>query len=103
MPAELDDDKKLTEILEALANPVVRHFIELLALSQRAPNEFKDHFDLSTSDVLRVGDRLKYLGLAKREYNEGYIFNDEGLVVVQKWLDRINSVRSSSRKPPATV
>ena len=96
MPADTNDEMQLSGIFAALANPMVRHLIELLALESRPGTELCRHFDLIPNDLKRLGENLRDLGLiTKRSYND-FVFEEGGLAPVQDWLDRIRSLK----KPP---
>jgi hypothetical protein len=94
--ADKNDEMKLTGILEALANPMVRHFMELLALESRPGTELCRHFDLIPNDLKRLGENLRDLGLITKRSYDDYVFEDGGLAPIQDWLDRIRSLK----KPP---
>jgi hypothetical protein len=87
------DEVSLSRLLAALANPVVRHFIELLALERRPAVDLTMHFDLSVGDVRRFGQELRDLGLVSQKYHDDYVFEEAGLAPVQGWLDRIRSLK----------
>jgi hypothetical protein len=93
MPTDSTDEQQPSRLFAALANPVVRHFVELLVLERRAPVEVAQHFDLSASDIWRLGADLRELGLVTSEHTGDYVFADEGLTPVQGWLDRIRSLK----------
>jgi DNA-binding transcriptional ArsR family regulator len=93
MPTDSTDEQQLSRLFAALANPVVRHFVELLILERRTPVEASKHFDLSPTDIRRLGEDLRELGLITNKYDGGYVFADEGLTPLQCWLDRIRSLK----------
>jgi hypothetical protein len=93
MPTDAADEQRLSRLFSALANPGVRHLVELLVLERRAPVEIIKHFDLSPSDVTWLGEDLKNLGLISMDENGDYVFADGGLTPLQGWLDRIRSLK----------
>lgn len=92
MPPDSADEQQLSSLFAALANPVVRHFVELLVLERRAPAEAAKHFDLSPGDISRLGANLRELGLIANEHGD-YVFVEGGLTPLQGWLDRIRSLK----------
>jgi len=103
MPADSIDETQLSKLFAALANPVVRHFIELVALERRVGTEVAAHFDLVSTDVKRLGDSLRDLGLisqkrfTQKRYDD-FVFEEAGLEPIQGWLDRIRSLKKPA--PP---
>jgi hypothetical protein len=93
MPTDSTDELRLSRLFAALANPVVRHFVELLVLEKRAPVEVVKHFDLSPGDIWHLGATLRELGLVTNEVGGDYVFADGGLTPLQGWLDRIRSLK----------
>jgi DNA-binding transcriptional ArsR family regulator len=82
MPTDSTDDQQLSRLFAALANPVIRHFVELLVLERRTALEASKHFDLSPTDIRRLGQDLRELGLITYEHHGDYVFADEGLTPV---------------------
>ena len=58
MPPETNHEVQLSRLLAALSNPAVRHFIELLALERRPSVDLRMHFDLTVTDIIRLGQEL---------------------------------------------
>jgi hypothetical protein len=92
MPADSNDEQQLSRLFAALANPMVRHVIELLALDRRPRTELDKHFDLILADVKRLGENLSDLGLISESYGD-LVLKEGGLAPVQDWLDRIKSLK----------
>jgi hypothetical protein len=93
MPTDSTDELRLSRLFAALANPVVRHLVELLGLEDRAPFEIAKHFDLSANDITVLAENLRELGLISKEGDGVYAFSDGGLTPLQGWLDRIRSLK----------
>jgi hypothetical protein len=93
MPADSADEQQLSRLFAALANPMVRHLIELLALERRPQAELVKHFDLTHADVKRLGENLYDLGLISAKRYDDFVFLEGGLAPVQDWLDRIKSLK----------
>jgi hypothetical protein len=93
MPADSTDEQQLSGLFAALANPMVRHLIELLALERRPRAELVKHFDLIHTDVIRLGENLCDLGLISAKRYDDFVFVEGGLAPVQDWLDRIKSLK----------
>jgi hypothetical protein len=92
------EDEGLTELLQALANPTIRHFIELLALEPRTYAELREHFDLTSDQVEAMRWTLSEFGIAKAQ-NKRVQLDRTGLDRVQRWLDRIAEIERHSGRP----
>jgi hypothetical protein len=94
-----DDEIQLTAVLEALANPVTREFIELVALKPRTGLELQKVFDLPLSHINQAGKTLHALGLVTEGWRKQlYHYDARGLALVRDWITRIESIRSAARK-----
>jgi DNA-binding transcriptional ArsR family regulator len=98
MSPDSTDEQRLSKLFAALANPMVRHFIELLALERRLGTEVASHFDLVSSDVKRLGASLRDLGLISKKRYDDFVFEEGGLAPIEGWLDRIRSLKKPA--PP---
>jgi hypothetical protein len=93
MPTDSTDEEHLSRLFAALANPMVRHLVELLALEKRARFEVGKHFDLlPTADVVRLGKNLDEIGLIEISHGD-FALKEGALATVQDWLDRIKSLK----------
>ena len=93
MQADSTDEQQLSRLFAALANPMVRHLIELLALDSRPGTELHKHFDVQPADVQRLGANLSELGLISAKRYGDFVLKEGGLAPVQDWLDRIKSLK----------
>jgi hypothetical protein len=90
------NDEQLTEILEALAKPVSRQFIELVALQPRTDLDLQKYFDLSLGQIQHTGRLLAALRLVLTKADpKHYDYDPEGLALVRDWITRIESIRGS--------
>jgi hypothetical protein len=92
------EEEGLTAILQALANPAARHFVELLALAPRSHAELSQHFDLLPPQIIAMQHTLEKLGIAKTQYKRLNL-DRAGLDRVQRWLDRIAEISRHSSRP----
>ena len=86
---------QLTEVLQALAHPTSRHFIELLAVEPQDLKELMDHFDLELPEMRHAARMLSDIGLLRLERDLDRIyFEGRALELVRAWLDRIADIRA---------
>lgn len=95
-----DEDLRLSRLFEALANPVLRHLLELTALAPRSLGEFQYHFDLADEHVKRAISMLEEIGLVTIGAKSTLHIDETGLKNIQRWLDRIASIRSEALTRP---
>jgi hypothetical protein len=92
--AEVD----LTEVLQALANPLTCRFVELVAMAPRLGIDLQDHFDLGLTHLHRAAAILMKAGLLSQRNDTHrerlYCFDDRGLLAVRAWLDRVLAIRT---------
>jgi YD repeat-containing protein len=94
----MTDVERLTAILEALANPLTRQFIEMVAMRPRSTKELQQTFDLPLSEIQTAGRILAKLGfLSERARVTRYDYDARGLSEVADWIARVESIRSTSR------
>jgi DNA-binding IclR family transcriptional regulator len=99
MVGTMADEIQLTAVLEALANPVTREFIELVALQPRTGLELQKAFDFPLAYVNQAGKTLHALGLVtEARRGQRYDYDARGLALVRDWIARIESIRSAPRK-----
>jgi hypothetical protein len=89
------EEEGLTAILQALANPAARHFIELLALAPRTHDELRAHFDLRPGELTAMRRTLYHLGMVEN-HDSRMTLDRAGLDRVQRWLDRIAEIERHS-------
>jgi DNA-binding IclR family transcriptional regulator len=95
----MTDVERLTAILEALANPLTRQFIELVAMKPLSAKELLQNFDLPPSEIQKAGRTLIDLGFVTEQSRmTRYAYDPRGLRMVADWIARIESIRSNSRK-----
>ena len=92
------EEERLTVILQVLANPATRHFIELLALGPRTHNELREHFDLLSGELTVMRRTLNQIGIVK-SHQKDMTLDHAGLDRVQRWLDRIAEIERHSKRP----
>jgi hypothetical protein len=91
------DVERLTAILEALANPLTRQFIEMVAMRPRSTKELQQTFDLPLFEIETAGRILAKLGfLSERARTTRYDYDPRGLSEVADWITRVESIRSTS-------
>ena len=95
----MPNDKQLTAIFDALAMPISRQFMELVAMQPRNDRELQKFFDLSLPQIQHTGDVLAALGLVTRANPEHYDYHPEGLARVREWIARIESIRHPNSQP----
>src|SRR5262245_42126410 len=89
----MPNDKQLTANFDALAKPVSRQFIELIASQPRTDRELQMFFDLSIPQIQHTGNVLAALGLITRADPEHYDYHPDGLAPLREWIARIDSMR----------
>src|ERR1700730_7869288 len=93
----MGDVERLTAILEALANPLSRQFIEMVAMRPRSSKELQETFDLPLSQIQTAGRILTKLGfISERSRTARYDYDPSGLREVADWIARIESIRRTS-------
>jgi DNA-binding IclR family transcriptional regulator len=93
----MSDVERLTAILEALANPQTRQFIEMVAMRPRSSTELQKTFDLPLSQIQTAGRILAKLGfIHERPRTAKYDYDRSGLREVADWIARIESIRRTS-------
>jgi hypothetical protein len=92
------DVARLNDLLQALANPLTRQFIEMVAMRPRSATELQETFDLSLPQIQTAGRILAELGfLTERSRKLRYDYDPRGLAEVADWITRIESIRRTSR------
>jgi hypothetical protein len=93
----MTDVERLTAILEALANPLTRQFIEMVAMRPRSMKDLGETFDLAPPEIQRAGRILAKLGfIYERSRTVKYDYDPSGLREVANWIARIESIRRTS-------
>jgi YD repeat-containing protein len=94
----MNQESRLTAILQALANPLTRQFIESIALRPRSAQDLQKTFDLPLSQIRHAGKLLVALGfVSERARTTRYDYDPRGLSEVADWIARIESIRNTSR------
>jgi hypothetical protein len=95
LPEAREDSATLSRIFQALANPVTRHFIELVAMDGRTAHELSTHFDLLPTRIGNAAQLLNELGFLRTTggVERLYQFDERALTLVRSWLDRIAEIR----------
>ena len=85
-------------LLLALADPVARHIVELVAVAPRTVPNLRDHLDFGTHQIVATAQQLEKVGLIAISTVETdnilFEFQAPSLDLVRNWLDRIASIRS---------
>jgi hypothetical protein len=93
----MTDVERLTAILEALANPLTRQFIEMVAMRPRSAKDLGETLDLVPTEIQRAGRILAKLGfIFERSRTVRYDYDPTGLREVADWIARIESIRRNS-------
>lgn len=97
--SEFSETSKLNEILQALAHPATRYFIELVYFSPRPIGDICRHFDVPQERVSAFALKLKKLGFI-REWNGAYFYDDKALSSLRSWLAviEVRRRREASRR-----
>lgn len=85
-------------VLLALADPVARHMIELIAVAPKTVANLRDHFDFGNQQIMATAQQLEKVGLIAISTGNGdytlFEFHAPSLDLVRNWLDRIASIRN---------
>lgn len=86
----------LSHAFQALASPITRHFIELIAIEPRSKNDLGQHFDLTPAQISTAASLLVQAGFARPgpgvdDIDDCLHLDNRALDLIRLWLDRIAS------------
>jgi predicted transcriptional regulator len=88
----------LGAVFLALADPVARHMVELIAMAPKSVADLRDHFDFGNQQIMATAQQLEKVGLIAISKGDGdhilFEFHAPSLDLVTNWLDRIASIRN---------